>query len=541
MAKTYDVHEAFIRYQEEIANSPAYAGMPDLRNEDDTIQWEAPSNRGSGIHKDTHDKRLQWWKEKAISVGISPQENKWISKTAKLIHPTKLKPCKYCGRIMDIRYCYLSKNLISRVRKLSYVDSELQLTVTTSIFELIPAMVDMYGERVYEDLPHILSCKEYKNIPTLDKSLVAWETWLEEEYIPAEPKVLGPGAMANPPDRLDGFHSFNRCCRGRADKGRSKSNLASYSTDRRAFEYWSDGNWITANKLMGAINSDPNLMREYCLHHGNGGNHPRPCAADHIGPISHGFSHRPSFQLLCSSCNSAKNNRLYYTDVVNLIAAEKAGETVVSWYAKKVWDLLKTRVTSPDDALKLSRIMRDNRYNALYILADLMRRKQYLILFSLLKLEYAEYSYSIEKIKVKNHIVDALFNAEKSTLKYVYMQKSRKVRVAFSSLRDYSSKENRNGLLIQSSRYEDNIASIVDLMRPLEEKYGSLTSVLSKIWDNEEYKDAEITELVKSMPNLSTYSQIIECQQILCRIMEEVALELSSRWSDDRYNRDFDE
>ena len=93
MAKTYEASEEFIRYQEEIASSPVYAGMPDLRNEDGTIQWEAPSNRTSGIHRDTHDKRLQWWKEKAVSVGISTTENQWISKTAKLIHPTKGRPC----------------------------------------------------------------------------------------------------------------------------------------------------------------------------------------------------------------------------------------------------------------------------------------------------------------------------------------------------------------------------------------------------------------------------------------------------------------
>lgn len=51
MAKTYDVNEEFIRYQEEIASSPVYEGMPDLRNEDGSIQWEAPSNRGGGFIK----------------------------------------------------------------------------------------------------------------------------------------------------------------------------------------------------------------------------------------------------------------------------------------------------------------------------------------------------------------------------------------------------------------------------------------------------------------------------------------------------------
>ena len=31
--------------------------------------------------------------------------------------------------------------------------------------------------------------------------------------------------MGNPPDRLDGFHSYNNCCRPTADKGRSDENM----------------------------------------------------------------------------------------------------------------------------------------------------------------------------------------------------------------------------------------------------------------------------------------------------------------------------
>ncbi|MFW5676556.1 MAG: hypothetical protein ACOCNL_09795 [Acetivibrio ethanolgignens] len=108
--------------------------------------------------------------------------------------------------------------------------------------------------------------------------------------------------------------------RSTADKGRSKENLASYSTDRRAFENWSDGNWITANKLMGFINSNPNMKKEHCANEGNGGHHPRPCSADHIGSISLGFCQRPDCQFLCKPCNSAKNNRMYYSDVPCFVA-----------------------------------------------------------------------------------------------------------------------------------------------------------------------------------------------------------------------------
>lgn len=67
----YEANEAFLQYEEEIVTHPAYAGMPDLRHDDGTIQWEAPSNRGSGVFQFSHDKRYQWWVEKAKEIGKS--------------------------------------------------------------------------------------------------------------------------------------------------------------------------------------------------------------------------------------------------------------------------------------------------------------------------------------------------------------------------------------------------------------------------------------------------------------------------------------
>ncbi len=66
-----EANEIFLQYEEEIVNDPVYAGMPDLRHDDGTIQWEAPSNRGSGVFQFSHDKRYQWWINKASEVGIN--------------------------------------------------------------------------------------------------------------------------------------------------------------------------------------------------------------------------------------------------------------------------------------------------------------------------------------------------------------------------------------------------------------------------------------------------------------------------------------
>ena len=541
-----EANEAFLQYEEEIANHPAYAGMPDLRHEDGTIQWETPSNRGSGIFQFSHDKRYQWWVKKASEIGISTDEDKWISKVAKIIHPTKLHPCKVCGRIMDIRYCYLSSNFMKRVQKLSFYDGSVEMEETTHILDFITSFVDTYGDDAYNALPQLLKCTQVKEIPDLPHNLSSWTSWIEHSYIPKEPSMLSPGTMSNAPDRLDGFHTFNRCCRSKADKGRSKENLASYSTDRRAFENWSDGNWITANKLMGFISSNSNMKKEHCANEGNGGRHPRPCSADHIGPISLGFCHRPEFQLLCKSCNSAKNNRMYYSDVRHLIEVEKNGETVASWYAIPIWQKCKGRVTDKESALRLSRVMRDNRNIAMMLLADFINRGEYLFLLSLLNLEYADYDYDIipGSTKIENQIVTVAFSQKASTLRYVNIQKTRKIRVAFSSLAEYAQKENRNGYIYTNPQIENLKKLAFNILdngnNELKKQNKELITALS----DEDHADSEIEKFLSSIDygTIKQAKEFINVKNLITQIMELVAQELSANWDDPRYSREiFDE
>ena len=535
-----EANEAFLQYEEEMADHPAYAGMPDLRHEDGTIQWEAPSNRGSGTFQFSHDRRYQWWVKKAAEVGISTDEDKWISKVAKAIHPTKLHPCKICGRVMDIRYCYLSSNFIKRVKKLPFYDGSIEMEETTHILDFVVSFVDTYGVNAYNALAGLLKCIQVKDVPDLPPDLSLWTSWIEQNYIPTEPSMLGPGAMSNAPDRLDGFHTFNRCCRSKADKGRSKENLASYSTDRRAFENWSDGNWITANKLMGFINSDSDMKKEHCTNEKNGGRHPRPCSADHIGPISLGFCHRPEFQLLCKSCNSAKNNRMYYSDVRHLIKAEEAGETVATWYAIPIWRKCKEKVTNRESALKLSRVMRDNRNMAMMLLADFIDKDEYLFLLTLLNLEYADYDYDIVpgSVRIHEQIITVDFSRKMSTLRYVNIQKTRKIRIAFFSLSEYAKKENRNGYTYTNPQIEElkkqafNI--LADASSELKEQNRALISALS----NKNHVDSSIGEFISAIDYnmLKQTKEFTDVKSLLLQIMELVAQELSSNWDDQRYS-----
>lgn|GEM_PF-192795 len=538
----YEASEAFLQYEEEIVSNPAYAGMPDLRHDDGTIQWEAPSNRGSGVFQFSHDKRYQWWAEKAKEIGISTDEDKWISKVAKTIHPTKLHPCKVCGRVMDIRYCYLSANFMKRVQKLPFYDGSVEMDEITHIIDFVTAFVDTYGNKAYAALPGLLKCTQVKEFPRIPNDLSAWTKWIEEEYIPKEPSMLGPGAMSNAPDRLDGFHTFNRCCRSTADKGRSKENLASYSTDRRAFENWSDGNWITANKLMGFINSNPDMKKEHCANESSGGHHPRPCSADHIGPISLGFCHRPEFQFLCKPCNSAKNNRMYYSDVERLIEAENNGETVATWYANPVWQKCKSKVTDKESALRLSRVMRDNRNIAMMLLADFLKKNEYLFLLTLLNLEYADYEYEIipNSVKINNQIVTVDFSRKASSLRYVSIQKTRKIRVAFAALDEYSRKGNRNGYTFTNREINALKAKAFSVLSGASSDLKAKNRELISILSNEENADAEIEKFIASFDykELVNSKEFVAVKKILIDIMTAVANELSSNWDDPRYSRE---
>lgn len=537
--------ENFLQYEEEIVNSPIYKGMPDARRPDGSIQWEAPSNRGSCMFQFTHDKRYKWWENKAKEVGISINEDKWISKVAKKIHPTKLHPCKVCGRVMDIRYCYLSSRLIKRINSLPFYDDAIEATDLTHITDYISAFIDMYGDKAYEALPSLLKCAQVKTIPSLPHNLDSWIKWIETVFIPKEPSLLSPGVMSNAPDRLDGFHTFNRCCREKADKGRSKENLASYSSDRRAFENWSDGNWITANKLMGYINSNPAMKKEYCANESEGGYHPRPCSADHIGPISLGFCHRPEFQFLCKPCNSAKNNRMYYSDIKHLIKTEQLGEIVTTWYATSIWNRCKNLVSDKDSALRLSRIMRDNRNIAMMLLNDFIQHEEYLFLLTLLNLNYANYEYEIlpESIKINNHIVSASFSKKESSLRYVNIQKTRKIRIAFTSLLEYANKSNRNSFLYSNSEIKKLKKKAFLTLSQVDEKLKSDNTLLIQALSKPSALDKNMEIFLSSIDTNSIGNNhlFIKVKEILIGIMDLVAEELADNWNSPRYSREIED
>jgi hypothetical protein len=168
----------------------------------------------------------------------------------------------------------------------------------------------------------------------------------------------------------------------------------------------------------------------------------RKMTADHIGPISLGFTHRPRFNPLCNSCNSKKNNRITLSDVKQLIEDERKGHKVISWHSKYIWNLLKGKVKTESDALLLSKLMRKNLHHILTILSIIGENGHDNFLMTFLHPEYSFYDYKFENFnpatgpeKIVKKELSSL-NKKKNAKRYI--------RISFESLGEYRKKENRN-------------------------------------------------------------------------------------------------
>ena len=253
----------FLKYMELICNHPNYTGLPIERKTDGSLRWIAPAKSEIG------QGRIEWANKKAIELGLQIRAGVYADVMLE-IHPNKWKVCQTCGKLMSLYYHYPNHQFLvslNRTFKCDFNDCD-------HISDIWDALIER-GVRK-EDLARFLIDKGNLD---LDYRTAAKDKIINElEYACRKggKKCLGPGAMSNFPDRFDGFHTYNRCCRVTQDMGRSKENMKSYTRDRRAYEYWSDGNIHAANQFMGSSYFDG-------------------ISADHIGPISLGFVHDPRY------------------------------------------------------------------------------------------------------------------------------------------------------------------------------------------------------------------------------------------------------
>ncbi len=408
-------NDKFLEYMEMIVNHPNYKGLPIKRDKKGNLKWIAPAKSDIGLA------RIEWAKNKAKQLNISTGPGMY-AKVMRAIHPTKMKVCQICGREMSIFYYYPSSNLIKLIKRKFGVIVD-KLTHIYKIWDILCNNLDEHNVKVF--FIKTFDLDSSYNDKTKTEILDRCEYLCREEGR----KYLSPGAMSNFPDRFDGFHTYNICCRSSQDKGRSKENLKSYTKDRRAYEYWSDGNVHAANQFMGST-------------------YFKGSSADHIGPISLGFVHDPRYLVkMTTSDNSTKRDRLTLLDISNIINRYESTKIYpMSWFGRIIWEYILKNYNNHQNLIETDyrKMLKQNMYNFMYCLGyviDKAGEKGKLFLknnYIDTKKEYFTKSYSFDE---QGNIISCQDRHFTDRNKDEFI---RYERIAFDSISEYLSKENRH-------------------------------------------------------------------------------------------------
>lgn len=449
----------FIKYMDFIINHPNYKGLPIKRREDGTYSWIAPKKGKDGLA------RIKWANEKMKVYGISPDDSSPYARLMFLIHPTKKKICQICGKEMSLYYIYANSSFL----KCIYKEYKYEFSTLDSIYDIVNKLLeDGYKkENVNDFLIYKFKLEKINKIAETNKIIEL----CEEKCRNGESKLLGPGAMSNFPDRFDGFHSYNRCCRSKEDKGRSALNLRSYGKDRRAYEYWSDGNIHAANQFMDSLYF-------FCI------------SADHVGPISLGFVHDSNYlRPLSVGDNSAKRDKLSYKDINTIIEIEnKTKVPAISWFSLYLWKYIKDNYKAHKENINYYRdMLKQNMSNYMFVLWYIVNNsnnkgKEFLI-EKLLKPKFDcfNYNYTMNNSgKIIKREVRHKTDSSKNEM-------DRLVRIAFESVEDFHNKDNRSvkpsldtvdyekleelcKMIIKNQSYEKIYTQLVNLIEQIENK-----------------------------------------------------------------------
>lgn len=430
-------HPNFLKYMEMIVNHPNYKGLRIDKKADGTYSWIATAQSEVGRE------RIAWCQRKAVELGFPIQPGVYAD-VMLAIHPTKWKVCQTCGREMSLYYHYPNANFVKALNK-TFGTSFTDCDHISDIWQVLKEN----GVREQTIAQFLITKGDLSLNPRVaskDEVIAA----LEFACRKGNKKCLGPGAMSNFPDRYDGFHTYNRCCRSQQDKGRSKENLKSYTKDRRAYEYWSDGNIHAANQFMGSSFFDGT-------------------SADHIGPISLGFVHDPRYlQPMSSSDNSSKRDRLQYDDIETIIATEqRTGVYPMSWYSRMIWEYIRANYAMHPE--KVAGVYRDalkqNMANFMYVLWFVLDRcpengEMFLIKAFLQKnFKYFNNSYTF------NELGEIVSTTPRHFTDRNQYEIERYCRVAIEAVYDYNDKDNRNLDPNLTHKQLTTLSSICDAIR----------------------------------------------------------------------------
>lgn len=425
-------HPKFIEYMKFIVNHPNYKGLA-INKTTDSYGWV--TTKQSEIGK----KRLDWANQKAKELNIK-EEPGYLRKIMFEIHPTKMKVCQICGKTLSLDYIYLNKSFIlSLKKKFNYNFNELD-----SIYDVVHFLknkgIDENTLKIYLITIFYIDSKTDDSINVIIKNCI-------KKCVEGSSKYLGPGAMSNFPDRFDGFHTYNRCCRSKEDTGRSKENLNTYNKDRRAYEYWSDGNIFAANKFMKS-------------------NFFIGASADHVGPISLGFIHDPrQLRKLNKRDNSAKRDRLQYNDIIELEKIEDINNIcVINWYSDLIWDYIKHNLDKTSNLEIFRKMLKINLQYYMELLWNIVNKcgnkgKNYLIR-NFLEPKYNDFKFDYEF----NELGQIISKTPRHETEASRKEFDRFVRISFESVYEFHEKENRKTNIHFTPKQMININMICNMI-----------------------------------------------------------------------------
>lgn len=415
--------DEFVKYQEIIRNHPNYKGLAFGKG------WVTTGQLATG------QQRKNWADKKIAELGITG-----LGKYAKLmyqIHPTRAKPCQTCGKVLNLDYIYPNKNLAnSLLQNFPYLGENSDDLTIIDIYQINNTITPKDKTLFRKIIGQKLKQYEYS-------SEISTENLIDALVCESRMRIsnqLGPGAMSNFPDRFDGFHTYNRCCRSKEDSGRSSENLKTYTKDRRAYEMWSDGNHRAANQLMGN-----KIFKNTGL------------SADHLGPISLGFVHDSHFMVpISTGDNSSKRDRLLLVDLQKIIAIENRERLVaMSWYANVIWDEMKSKISSgeivaDEDLLKYQNILKINKDMFFRLLYEILQYEngedflKFLLTKNYTKDDNHLHDYEIDIDEKGKNFGKIIQKSKRNITKRANNEQDRGMRIAIDAVIDYVNKENRH-------------------------------------------------------------------------------------------------
>lgn len=465
-------HENFIEYMDFIVHDPNYDGLTYTINAEGRPSWFSTKNSKRG------QQHIQWCLNKANELNFEYNHSDTsglYARVMRYIHPTKNKVCQICGETMSVEYRYPTQYTLSALSKAFEID----FTQTDHIEEIWDTLIA--NEHTPEDiilffLKRSDALKEHIGKITNRDALIKL---LAEQSITKKSIVLSPGAMSDFPDRYDGFHTYNLCCRAYFDKGRFKENMRSYIQDRRAYEYWSDGNIHAANRFMGS---------QYFF----------GTTADHVGPISLGFVHDPRYlQPMEGGDNSSKRNHLRLEDIESIISIyAKTNIYPMSWFSAHIWEHIKDNYTNHPNLIDTvyRNALLENMVCFMYVLNYIIQQcgetGKDILTKCFLEKHFVEFSY------------DYHFDSDGTILKtlprHLTERASKELRryteIAFEAVKNFNNKDNRR---ISSNHPAQMHGKLNNLVRDINTGSKSINDIKKSIEDIIAQMEDMIIEKIK--------------------------------------------